>query len=161
MAQIFLMTDKSKTKDVTCTHPACDNICRVNTFYAPSKARCPEHGGKAMSREPIEMVEGTDREKFEFKEIEAKVIGTTPDAPKKKNKHLGSLCCPFCGEPMSLLSISDDYKFISFGCMDIECNAAVEIQYNWRHAVVRNIPDGLEDLVAAFNREATIRRIAG
>lgn len=164
MAKIFLMTDKEKTKDVACTHPACDNIVRVNTFYAPSKARCPDHGGKALSREPVEMKtkngKETDQEKFSFKRVEPKLVEDTPDQPKKKNKSLGRLCCPLCDEPMNIISVDDSERFITFGCMDVACNTSVEIQYNFRHAVVRRVPSQLQVLVESFNLQATMARVA-
>lgn len=51
MGQRFKMTDKALTKIVPCTYPGCDNELEVTTFYAPAKARCPDHSGRRVPPE--------------------------------------------------------------------------------------------------------------
>lgn len=163
MGKLFLMTDKDKTKDCQCVHPTCDNVVRVNTFYAPAKARCPEHGGKAIVRDPIgDAPEGVAEasRKFEFKELEPKLLADTP-SPRYANRRLGDLHCPLCDIPMTIQAITDNLRFIAFGCHNPECGMVVELAYDWMHAQMRTVPEGLEDLVAEFNRKAALKMVAG
>ena len=138
-AQVYLMTDKEKTKDVPCTHAGCLNICRVNTFYSPAKAKCPPHGGKAMIRQ----------DDGEFEELEV-TKAETVEVEVLPNYRLRALMCPICEteEPMEILACTED-GHIDFGCQ--ECYMIVGFHFNWKPLQMRSIPPRLKPLAKAFN----------
>ena len=141
MGQVFLMTDKKETKDCACTYPGCENFCRVNTFYAPAKARCPDHGGKAMKR-----LEG---ETPKFEEQAVTVVASVKTPPLPDNRKLGKLFCPICKDsPLEIIACTDA-GHIDFGCQT--CQTIVSITFNFRPAQMRSVPERLHDLVRAFN----------
>lgn len=140
-AEVFLMTDKEKTKDCQCTYAGCLNICRVNTFYAPSKARCPQHGGKAMIR--------TSSEDMDFEEIDTPVAESI-EVEVHPNHKIRALMCPICdtNEPLEILACTEN-GHIDFGCQG--CHTMVAIRFNWRSAQLRSVPKALQQVVKKFN----------
>ena len=138
-AKVFIMTDKKITKDCICTYPTCDNICRVNKFYAPAKARCPEHGGEAFTK--------ADNEFKKFDIIEAESIEIEPPTPNHK---LRALMCPMCenDEPLEILACTET-GFIDFGCQG--CETIVSVVVNFKSAQMRSVPERLVPLVRSFN----------
>ena len=138
-AQVFLMTDKPKTKDCPCTYAGCINVCRVNMFYAPAKAKCPEHGGQAMTRQ-----DDGDFVELEVTKAETVEIEVLP------NHRLRHLMCPICEaeEPMEILACTEG-GHIDFGCQ--ECYMIVGLSFNWKPLQLRSIPDLLKPLVKTFN----------
>lgn len=140
--QVFLMTDKEKTKDCPCTYAGCFNVCRVNTFYAPSKAKCPPHGGKAMTR-------GPNPEEMDFQSVDVKVVETI-EVEISPNYKVQSLMCPICDsdEPLEILACTEG-GHIDFGCQG--CQTIVSIMFNFRSAQLRSIPKELAKVVKAFN----------
>lgn len=99
---LFKMTDKQKTKIVPCQHPGCENQCIVTTFFAPAKARCPEHMGiRSLPK-----------------------IGITQEMlkidPKDLNKSLYTLACPqHPNIKMDVISTSS--KFQSALSLTLQC----------------------------------------
>ncbi len=140
-AEIFLMTDKEITKDCQCTYTGCFNICRVNKFYAPSKARCPKHGGQAFRRS-----EGSS---MKFDELEVGVAETI-EVEVNPNHKLRSLMCPTCDEdePLEILACTEG-GFIDFGCQG--CQTTVSVRLNFRSAQLRSIPKALRKVIKEFN----------
>lgn len=136
---VYLMTEKKNTKDCPCTYPGCLNICRVNTFYAPAKAKCPEHGGKAVSG----TVEGGFSE-IATPAVEQVEVEVTP------NHKVRQLMCPICDsdEPLEILAATED-GHIDFGCQG--CWIIVSLSFNWKPLQVRSIPDRLKPVVKEFN----------
>ena len=135
---VFLMTDKERTKDCSCQHPGCFNICRVNMFYAPAKARCPEHGGRAMTR----------RASGEFIEFDTQPVETV-EVELSDNRKLGLLHCPICEDkPLEILAC-DEYGGIDFGCQG--CQTIVSVVFNFKVMQMRSIPERLMPLVKEFN----------
>jgi len=140
---VFLMTDKKLTKDCPCTYPGCNNICRVNTFYAPAKAKCPPHGGKGMVRRSTE-----GDEEFKFDEFVPQEVETI-EVELPDNRKLGQLYCPVCpDEPLEILAV-DEHSHMDFGCQN--CQIIVGITFNFRSAQLRSVPDRLKPLVKEFN----------
>lgn len=140
--EVFLMTDKSETKDVPCTYTGCTNICRVNKFYTPSKARCPEHKGKKGRTMTGSVAQGfTEFTPTKVDEIEVEV---TP------NTQLRHLCCPVCdtNEPLEILGITET-GHIDFGCQ--RCQTITSITFNFRSAQMRSVPERLQEVVKLFN----------
>lgn len=137
---VFLMTNKTATKDCPCVHPECVNICRVNTFYSPAKAKCPKHGGKAM----IKNEESGDFEELEVTAAETIEIEISP------NHKLRHLMCPICeaDEPMEILACTEG-GHIDFGCQ--ECYMIIGFTFNWNALQIRSIPEPLKELVKKFN----------
>lgn len=137
---VYLMTDKTKTKDCPCTHVGCLNICRVNTFYAPAKAKCPTHGGKAMIR---------NESSGDFEEL-AVTAAETIEVEVTPNHKLRHLMCPICDtdEPLEILAVTET-GHIDFGCQ--ECMTITSVSLNWKALQVRSIPPLLKDLVKKFN----------
>lgn len=162
MATIFLQTDKSTTKDLPCVgSPTCQNWCRVTTFYAPAKARCPEHGGTMLKRlEDADTPPASARKELttaraekavKFERAASVPIATIPDVPATPNQSLRHLCCPFDGEKLDILA-TEGAEEIVFGCQT--CQAVVIIRAKWRVMQIRSIPERLQPLVAEFNLEA-------
>ena len=143
-SEVFLMTSKSETKDCPCTHVGCFNICRVNRFYAPKKAKCPRHGGKAMVRK-IGLAEG----KIDFQSIEPELIETV-EVEVTPNYKIRLLMCPICDtdESLEILACTDD-GYIDFGCQG--CQTVVSVMLNFRSAQLRSIPKALRKVVKEFN----------
>ncbi len=129
----FPMTDKAETKTLQCTYPGCEHTVGVTKFFAPAKARCPEHAGKPSSI------------------IRAMVAPTevAPDVPPTPNKSLRDLRCPFDEHPMEIIRIQDGAGFVTFKCP--ECRTAVELKPNWAALIVNRIPNRLKYLAEAFN----------
>lgn len=153
MGQVYLMTDKDETKDCPCTYPGCDNVCRVNKFYTPSKAKCPPHGGSAYVRVPV--AKGEDA-KIEFVEHEPTVVGQVTSEPKRENRNLEQMMCPNmkCGHPLEIAAVSDSLRHVTFTCR--ECSIAVEISYDWRHMQMTHVPEPLRPVVKEFNKKQVL-----
>ncbi len=139
--EVFLMTDKKKTKDCKCTYTGCFNICRVNTFYAPARAKCPKHGGQAFIRKSTE---GMD-----FEELTPELVDTV-EIEINPNYKIRSLMCPICDtdEPLEILACTE-WGFIDFGCQG--CQTIVSIAFNFKSAQKRSIPKNLIEVVKKFN----------
>lgn len=154
MSTIYVQTEKPEFKHCPCMHPECENYCRVNKFYAPVKARCPEHGGV----EALEIIEDADTSALKVKRGNTRTIATTPDSAEpfippfgnEPNYRLGQLMCPVCEdeEPLEILAITEG-GHIDFGCQG--CEVVVGITFNFRVCQIRSVPEGLAELVKKFN----------
>lgn len=143
--QIFLQTDKDDTKDCPCTAPGCENFVRVNKFYAPAKAKCPDHGGDASA--VVGEVTG-EMEMSNSKDIPT-IIADPEDENAKPNARLGKMMCPVCDDtPLQILAVTEG-GHIDLGCY--ECNLVVGLTFNFMHSQIRSVPKDLTDLVDAFN----------
>lgn len=142
---IEIQTDKDETKDCPCTFPGCEVVCRVTKFYAPAKARCSEHEGKATSgiREATLKPEPTD------------FAGDVQEY--KPNKSLADLRCPFDDHPLKVLAIHDEIGCIDFGCP--ECQANIEIRVRWAMMTLRSVPEDLRPLVQELNERQQERAV--
>lgn len=142
-AKVYLQTDKKKTKDCQCTYPGCINICRVNQFYAPAKARCGEHKGS----------KGTfvkNDQTGELEEFEVQVLEETVAVDVRPNDKLRHLLCPICesDEPLEILACTET-GHIDLGCQN--CQTITAITFNFRSAQIRSVPDRLIPIVEKFN----------
>lgn len=129
------MTDKEKTKVVECSYPGCSQDLIVSKFASAKKARCPEHKGKNTPTMLEAVVPESDKDQEDY----------------EPNRSLQNLRCPMDGAPMKIIRVDDDMGFVTFQCE--ECRSAVEIMPEFGSLLVRNIPEGLKDVIESFNQE--------
>jgi hypothetical protein len=143
--QLEVQTNKQEWKVVPCTHPECDTDLVVNTFYAPAKARCSQHGTAKAA---------------------AVAVGVRAAAAQESgvpNASLGKLLCPVCQNPLTIYQIDDTSGFITFHCTDGShfsardaegshyCGTSVTVRIGGAWVDMRRIPTKFAQLVEDFN----------
>jgi hypothetical protein len=130
-----VQTTKSKTKEVPCM--GCRRPLIVNTFYAPTKARCSDCKGESTSTISPAM--------------RAAIAPRAPDPEVvvEPNRSLADLRCPFDDNPMILIRVQPVTGFTTFECQ--QCMAAVQIMPEFSALLISQIPEALKPLVHELN----------
>lgn len=106
---------------------------RVTKFYAPSKARCPGHGG-ADAYEELEW------------SGDSSMSHVPKDLPEVKDEDAYvNLNCPFCGGALSPMAVHERFGHLVLECSG--CQIVTEIRADWRVLQVRRIPAAWEEIV--------------
>lgn len=146
-------TDKEKFKIVPCTAEGCDVDIVVNTFYAPAKAKCSEHSGNTASG-----IAAT------------RLVHDSGDA--KPNGAIAKLLCPFCENPLEIISIAPNGSQITYRCLggtkgkSLEllgaepgpyCGASIIVRPNFGALEMKHYPTELAAQIEEFNLTARVR----
>lgn len=155
MSTIYLQTDKDKTKDCPCTVPGCDNFVRVNTFYAPAKAKCGIHGGKNMGTVDGDVPIIASKTGVSEREVMESVLKTmNEDESVERNNNLHNMACPLCETRMRVLAVSEK-GHMCFGCPT--CRATVELNIDFSGLQVRHVPEPLLPAIAQYHKMLGIK----